>query len=207
MQDYNTVAAPAESRFVEKKSRFLSFIAPASTEQEIQCFLSRIAQEHREASHVVYAYRLRQGQLTRYSDAGEPQGTAGMPTLKVLLCRDLTDAAIATVRYFGGTLLGTGGLTRAYSRAASDAVQAAQIVRRTYGSVYQIALPYSLYARVNALIHQNCFPLLDSAFLNEVRLRVFLPENCVDAFLEELTEVTAAAADTRKIEDRFLDIS
>ena len=114
--DYRTIAAFAEDQFVEKRSRFIGAIAPVSTEEEALAFLEARRELHREATHNVYVYTLREGGLTRFSDDGEPSGTAGKPALDVLRGSGLVDVAIVVTRYFGGTLLGTGGLTRAYAQ-------------------------------------------------------------------------------------------
>ena len=110
---YKTLKRPAEASFVEKKSRFIGYCAPVKTEKEALDFVNSIREQHRTATHNVFAYSLREGNLCRYSDDGEPQGTAGLPVLDVLTRGGIVDAAIVVTRYFGGTLLGTGGLVRA----------------------------------------------------------------------------------------------
>lgn len=104
---YRTIAAPAEDEFIEKKSRFIGYIAPVTTEQEAAAFIESVRARHREARHNCYAYRLRQNNLARFSDDGEPSGTAGRPILEVLQREDLTDVCVVVTRYFGGILLGT----------------------------------------------------------------------------------------------------
>ena len=127
-KSYRTVAAPAQDEFTEKKSRFIGFIAPVTTEQEAAEFVEEIRARHREARHHCYAYLLRQGNLSRFSDDGEPSGTAGRPILEVLQREELTDVCVVVVRYFGGILLGTGGLARAYPQVCNLAVAAAEIL-------------------------------------------------------------------------------
>ena len=107
---YRTIAAPAEDEFIEKKSRFIGYIAPVTTEQEAAAFIESVRTRHREARHNCYAYRLRQNNLARFSDDGEPSGTAGRPILEVLQREDLTDVCVVVTRYFGGIKLGAGGL-------------------------------------------------------------------------------------------------
>ena len=124
-QEYTTIYSPAEDEFVERKSRFIGHIAPVQTEEEAQAFIAQIRQQHRDATHNTYAYILRSG-IKRYSDDGEPQGTAGVPMLECVEKEGLVDVAVVVTRYFGGILLGAGGLVRAYSHGAKIAVDAAQ---------------------------------------------------------------------------------
>lgn len=114
MQEYVTIYAPAEDEFVERKSRFIGAIAPVQTEEEAQAWIAQVRQQHRDATHNTYAYILRNG-IKRYSDDGEPQGTAGVPMLDCIEKEGLVDVAVVVTRYFGGILLGAGGLVRAYS--------------------------------------------------------------------------------------------
>ncbi len=124
--EYITIKEFATDDFVEKKSRFIGYIMPVKTEQEATDFITKISKKHHDATHNVYAYILRDGQVKRYSDNGEPQGTAGIPVLDVLQKEGLVDICIVVTRYFGGVMLGAGGLVRAYSHCASIAVRAAQ---------------------------------------------------------------------------------
>lgn len=126
--NYFTIYEPAEASFIEKKSEFIGYIAPVKTNDEAVAFIASIKAMHRKARHNVYAYILRHDNISRYSDDGEPQGTAGTPVLEVLQKRGLTDVCIVVTRYFGGILLGGGGLLRAYSHAASIACDAAKIM-------------------------------------------------------------------------------
>lgn len=206
MRDYKTVKGEAFSEFVEKKSRFLSYIAPVTTEAEATAFLQKIAVMHREAAHVVYAYSLLDGQIKRFSDAGEPQGTAGMPTLDVILRKDLYNVAIATVRYFGGILLGTGGLTRAYSKSASDAAAAAEIITRTWGSVLSVTIPYSLYGRVSPFLNTSPARILDSDFSDIVKINIFCPAAECEKIEKDLVELCAGSVEVQKQEEIFFDL-
>ena len=206
MRDYKTIKERAVSEFVEKKSRFITYIAPVETKEQATAFIAEINSNHREAAHVVYAYSLLEGQTKRYSDAGEPQGTAGMPTLDVILHKELFNVCIATVRYFGGILLGTGGLTRAYSKGASDAVSAAKVIKRTFGDMLRLTISYNLYGRVSPFISSKNIALVESDFGEEVTLTVFSPKNNTEALCAELVEITAANVKIEKIDELFFDI-
>jgi uncharacterized YigZ family protein len=192
MRDYKTVSGEAVSEFIEKKSRFISYIAPVSSEEEASAFLSKISQMHREARHIVYAYSLLEGQTKRFSDAGEPSGTAGMPTLEVILHKELYNVAIATVRYFGGILLGTGGLTRAYSKGASDAVASADIITRTWSDKFTITMNYSLYGKILPYLNSKNLVIQDSEFGENITLTIISPIAETEALERELIDMTSA---------------
>lgn len=206
MKDYKTAAAEAFSEFTEKKSRFITYLAPVESEEEATAFIAKIAAAHREAAHVVYAYSLLDRQIKRFSDAGEPQGTAGMPTLEVLLHKELYNVALATVRYFGGVLLGTGGLTRAYSKGASDAVAAAKIITRTWGDIISITIPYNLYGRLSPFLISKGVPVIDSDFSDTVSITVFCPAAESDSLCADIVELTAACAKIERKNQLFFDI-
>ena len=144
MAAYKTIAAPAEAEIVEKKSRFIGQIAPVSTEEEALAFIAEVKAAHRMARHNVYAYVLRGGRV-RYTDDGEPAKTAGMPTLEAIQHAGLEDVAVVVTRYFGGILLGTGGLVRAYTDATKAAIEAADIVTVSVCVDIVLEVPYGLY--------------------------------------------------------------
>ncbi len=121
--EYKTLAHFGTDSFVEQRSEFIGYASPCETEEQALAFLQSIRTKHADARHCVYAYVLRENHISRFSDDHEPQGTAGMPTLSILQHGQITDACIAVVRYFGGILLGTGGLTRAYTKSAMSAMQ------------------------------------------------------------------------------------
>ena len=183
---------------------FLGFAAPAETEADALALLSEVKGRFPDARHHVYAYLLRERSLMRYSDDREPQGTAGMPTLDAIRKSGIVDAAVVTVRYFGGTLLGTGGLVRAYGRAAADALRAAGIVSMQPFRRVELLLTYSDYPRINPLLTRRAVPILESDFGLDVRLTVRLPDGEVEAFLAELTELTAGRA-LSSLGDVFFD--
>ena len=148
MASYCTTQGRARAEIVEKKSRFIATVQHVETEEEALAFLDEIRSEHRMARHNVYAYVLRENGRVRYSDDGEPQKTAGMPTLEAIQHAGLTDVAVVVTRYFGGILLGTGGLLRAYTKSAKDTLTAAgvAVVRQWADTV--IECPYNLFERM-----------------------------------------------------------
>ena len=150
--DYKTVQFEAKGEFVEKRSRFIGYCKPVKTEQEAVEFINSKRTEHWDATHNVYAYSLREGNIKRYSDDGEPSGTAGMPTLDVILKNDIYDVCIVVTRYFGGVLLGTGGLVRAYSQGAKVALEAGNVVLMQSCAICQAKCSYNQYGKVSSLI-------------------------------------------------------
>jgi len=135
MNEYRTIKYEADDSFVERRSRFIGYAKPVTTNEEAVAFINEIKAKHWDATHNVYAYVLRDGQIRRYSDDGEPQGTAGIPVLDVLLKENLTDLVVVVTRYFGGVLLGAGGLVRAYSHGAKIAVVAAKMINMTLAAL------------------------------------------------------------------------
>ena len=147
MAAYKTIAARAEAEIVEKKSHFIGQIAPVATEEEALAFIAEVKAAHRMARHNVYAYVLRGGRV-RYTDDGEPAKTAGMPTLEAIQHAGLEDVAVVVTRYFGGILLGTGGLVRAYTDATKAAIEAADVVTVSVCVDIILEVPYSLYEQL-----------------------------------------------------------
>lgn len=175
MEEYRTVGRAGQAEFTERRSRFLGEAAPAASQREAEEFLRSVRAAHRDASHTVYAYVLREGQARRYSDDGEPQGTGGIPALNVLLQAGVTDTAVTVTRWFGGILLGTGGLARAYARGASEALKAAEITAMGAFRSGSLSCGYGLYGRVAPLIAAQGGVLEESAFAEQVTLRFRVP--------------------------------
>jgi uncharacterized YigZ family protein len=167
---YTTLREEAHVTFEEKKSVFIGHAAPAATEAEALAFLNRIRAEYPDATHNVYAYVLRENNTVRYSDDREPQGTAGMPTLDVLRKREITDAVIVVTRYFGGTLLGTGGLVHAYSHAAKLAADAAGVVLRARLALCKLTCQYNEYQKILPFLQGEGVSVTDTLFTDTVTL-------------------------------------
>ena len=188
---YLTLGGEGSSRYEEKKSVFLGFARPVADESEATAWIDSIRRRFPDARHHVYAYRLREGNLTRFTDDREPAGTAGMPTLDVLRNKDLTNCAICVVRYFGGTLLGTGGLVHAYGTAASDAVNDAGIVEMQERRAFTLTLSYADYPRVTPLLASSGATIAETAFGERVTLSGTVRRCDSDALSLSLTDATA----------------
>lgn len=196
MQEYVTIYAPAEDEFVERKSRFIGAIAPVQTEEEAQAWIAQVRQQHRDATHNTYAYILRNG-IKRYSDDGEPQGTAGVPMLDCIEKEGLVDVAVVVTRYFGGILLGTGGLVRAYSHAAARAVEAAGRVCMKPCVLMETVCDYAQYGRLLPYIAASGGTVEDTVFAEGVSLRFRLPEDESARFEKGLADLTAGTVSAR----------
>ena len=189
MAAYKTIAAPAEAEIVEKKSRFIASLAPVQSEAEALAFLEEIRAANRMARHNVYAYVLRGGRV-RYTDDGEPAKTAGMPTLEAIQHAGLEDVAVVVTRYFGGILLGTGGLVRAYTDATKAAIEAADVVTVSVCVDIILEVPYSLYEQLCRIAEAAGAKLAESDFAENVLLTFRMLDGTQASFLEKLTELT-----------------
>lgn len=190
MTEYRTAAKEAAAEFTERRSRFIGYVKPVATEGQAQDFLREIRAAHWDASHNVYAYSLREGGVRRYSDDGEPQGTAGVPVLDVLLKSGVTDAAVVVTRYFGGVLLGAGGLVRAYSHAASLALQAAGAAVMRPCLTVEVVCGYGQYGRVAALIPESGGAVDSVAFTDTVAVSFHIAAAELKPFCGKLADAT-----------------
>lgn len=192
MEEYRTVEISADDFFVEKKSKFIGYAKPVKTAEEATDFISQIKSKHWDATHNVYAYVLRENNIRRYSDDGEPSGTAGVPMLDVLLKENLVDVCVVGTRYFGGTLLGAGGLVRAYSHTSKIAVEAAHIITMAECDVMSVAVDYSFYERMNILLSDFSANIKDTVFADNVKIVFSLKKDRVESLQEKLTDISNA---------------
>ncbi len=189
-----TLLKSGTATLVEKKSEFIGYACPVMSEEEAIDFVKSIKKKHADARHNVYAYMIGQN-IARYSDDGEPQGTAGIPVLDVIRKSGFTDAVIVVTRYFGGILLGAGGLVRAYSAAAKMAVDNAEIVTYNSYTVFDLKVNYTDYGKLTVLL-ANYDPINDGIdFAERVTLSLALPADKYEAFTEEGMEITAGRAE------------
>lgn len=188
--EYRTIAAPVTASFIEKKSEFIAHLAPVHTQEESIHVIESIRRQHRRAKHHVYAYILRDGNVSRYSDDGEPQGTAGIPVLDVLQKKGLTDVCCVVTRYFGGVLLGANGLVRAYFHSAALAADAAQIKVMLPCYPVSIRMDYSLYGKIIYRLPPHDSIQIDSIFAEDVELKLLVHDTVWNQLYNELTEIT-----------------
>lgn len=192
MEEFLTVAEAATSEFVEKKSRFISDIFPVQTEEDVRACLEQVRRKYHDARHHCWCYRLKSGAV-RYSDDGEPQGTAGQPMLAVLERENIQDALCVVTRYFGGVLLGAGGLTRAYARGAKGALDAGGIACNRVWDCVRIVCPYGLLDQIKVRLAAHSAVLEDTDYGADVTLRALLPAGVVALLAEQLQELSAGS--------------
>lgn len=197
----------ASDFFIEKKSRFIGHCRPVKTEEEAMAFVTGIKKQHFDASHNVYAYILREGNLKRFSDDGEPSGKAGIPVLDAMEKSGVIDAVVVATRYFGGTLLGGGGLIRAYSHTASIALAAAEKIRMKNCLLMRLHCDYNLYGRVGALIPECGGVLDDTQFLEDVTLRFHIAPEEREAMQTKLLDLTNGKITAEQEGEMFFEFS
>ena len=191
MSEYKTVNYLGEDEFVEKKSRFIGHIAPVETEDEAIAFINSMRAKYRDATHNVYAYSIRENQIKRASDDGEPQGTGGVPVLNVINGNGLTDVCCVVTRYFGGTLLGVGGLVRAYTEGTKIALAATKIKVMAESADINLTSDYSTYGKIEHYINEKGITVLNVDFGENVTVTLRLRIGDVPAFTGDITELTA----------------
>lgn len=192
LKPYQTIRCAGESEIVISKSRFIGYCVPVSNESTAQEALAQIRKRHFDARHCCYAFRLTGG-IVRSSDDGEPSGTAGAPILSVLAGANVENVLCAVVRYFGGVLLGTGGLVRAYGNAASEALDHAEIVQIRVCARIAVTVSYSAYQLIEPMIRQKGYPC-ETEFAEAVTVTILLPAEESDAFVSGITDKTDGSA-------------
>lgn len=194
--DLKIVYEGGEGEIVEKKSRFIATVRPVHSEEEAIAFIAGLKKKYWNATHNCSAYVIGEHQeIQRCSDDGEPQGTAGKPMLDVLLGEELHDAAVVVTRYFGGTLLGTGGLVRAYSKAVQAGLKECTIIEKRYGSRLTINTDYNGIGKLQYLLGQRGIPIISSEYTDIVKAQVLVAQGIVKELTEAITEATNGRAE------------
>ncbi len=202
-QPYTTPATRAQAEYIEKKSRFIATVAPVETEAQAPSFVAEIRSRYPDARHNVYAYRVMENHTVRYSDDGEPQGTAGVPVLDVLQKSGIDNAAIVVTRYFGGILLGANGLVRAYTAAAKAALDAAGVKTFRLCTACEVVCPYPLYQKWLRDFPRLEVRITDTEFGESVTMRLSVQKERFDTLCAFLRESSAGAIAPVIIEDRW----
>lgn len=186
---------PGEAEIIEKKSRFIAAVQPVRTEEEALAFIAGLKKKYWNATHNCWAYVVgERGEIARCSDDGEPQGTAGRPMLEVLQGQEIRDVVVVVTRYFGGTLLGTGGLVRAYSRSVQAGLSASVVLEKLRGSRLTVETDYNGAGKIQYLLGQRGLRALDTQYSDRVKITVLVPEEAVPEFLKAVTEATSGKA-------------
>ena len=194
-KEYKTILNQVVVEHEEKKSRFIASVKPIKTEEEAVEFINGLKSKYWDANHNVYAYHIGGDTIVqRFSDDGEPSGTAGMPVLEVIKKKELQDLVVVVTRYFGGTLLGAAGLIRTYGKSAAMGVEAAVVVRRQLCTEVSVVVEYTLFGKVQSLILGHGYTIKDTIYGQDVELLVFVQVDAVEEFIHLIIEATNARA-------------
>lgn len=206
MTEYYIPAGPGEAKFTEKRSDFLGHVRPVESEEEARAFIERVKKEHYDARHNCWCYRLREGGVERYSDDGEPQGTAGQPMLNVFQREEVTDVVCVVTRYFGGVLLGAGGLVRAYAKSAKDALDAAglSVVRRWVAM--EVPCTYARFEEVRREAARFGGVVEKVDYGADVLLSVLIPEERSASFAAHLLDASAGTVEALETGEQLKDV-
>ena len=194
LNKYTTIKKIISGEITEKKSKFIATIFPIEDEADALQKLESVRKQHRDARHNVFVYRIANG-AERASDDGEPSGTAGIPILDIVRGMELQNILVVVTRYFGGILLGTGGLVRAYSDATKEALKQAEKVEKIWKVEYKIKISYSYYDKILYYLRTHNIPMIKSDFTEEIELYVNVEIEKAEKFCEEVTEITERTAE------------
>ena len=203
MDSYITLKQYGSFEYEDRKSVFIGEAMPVSTEADALKFIEGVKKRYPDARHHVYAYVLRENSIMRFTDDREPQGTAGMPVLDAIRKNGCTDAVIVVTRYFGGTLLGTGGLVRAYSSAAVGALEAAEIIRYDIYTEMSITVSYSDHGRIVGALDECGFRSSDVEYSDNVMILGKLPKNDFESMEKRLVELTSGRVKIEVLGEKF----
>jgi len=203
VEAYTTVEHISHFEYEDRKSVFIGEACPVTTEAEALDFIAKVKKNYSDAKHHVYAYVLRENSIMRFSDDREPQGTAGLPVLDAIRKNGCTDTAIVVTRYFGGTLLGTGGLVRAYSAAALGALREANIITYDIYSLLNINASYSDYQKITPILSEVSFRCDDTKFSDSVIISGKIKKSSCESFIKKITETTSGRCGVLELGERF----
>ncbi len=203
-ETYFVPCGEAESEFTEKRSRFIGRVARVESEAEARAYIESVKKKHYDARHNCWCYLIHEGGVVRYGDDGEPQGTAGQPMLNVFQREGVENVVCVVTRYFGGVLLGAGGLTRAYAKSAKDALDAAGKARMTLWTRLRVSVPYPLFERLTRLIDAHGGVTEGSEYGADVAVTLRLPRGKAQEFSASLTELSGGGVAPEALGEAFL---
>ena len=204
---YRTIAQPVSATYIEKKSEFIAQLQPVQTAEEAIAFLDSVRRAHRKARHNVYAYLVREQNTSRYSDDGEPQGTAGMPVLDVLQKKELTDICCVVTRYFGGVLLGSNGLVRAYSHSTALAIEQAKVQIMLPCYPVSLQADYSLYGKIAYALPKTDLIQKNVTFEDQVRMELLVRDTILPELQKQLIDLTGNQIQLQIGDKEYADFS
>lgn len=201
---YKMLQKGGSGEIIEKKSRFIATLAPAGSEEEAAAFIESMKKKYWDARHNCSAFVIgERAQTTRCSDDGEPAGTAGKPMLEVLLGAEIRNAAVVVTRYFGGVLLGTGGLVRAYTQAVQAGLEACSVVAMRYGTGLRLTTDYNGIGKIQYLLGQRGLEIKESEYTDIVTMKLMVPYEECRGLCKELTEATAGKVKIEELEKKY----
>lgn len=207
LETYKTVLEGGTGEITEKKSRFIATVRPVKTEEEALAFLEEMKKKYWDARHNCFVYSVGLNrEYTRCSDDGEPSGTAGRPMLDVILGEDIYNVAVVVTRYFGGVLLGTGGLVRAYSKAVQEGLAASRIIEKCRGIALKVTTDYTGIGKIQYIAGERNIPILNSEYTDKVVLELLIPSEDVDAVQKAVTEGTNGRARMEKDRELYFAV-
>ena len=208
LEQYKTVYEGGEGEIIEKKSRFIATVRPVETEEEALAFLEEMKKKYWDARHNCYVYSIGMNrEFTRCSDDGEPSGTAGRPMLDVILGEDIYNVAVVVTRYFGGVLLGTGGLVRAYSKAVQEGLAASKVILKQKGILLEITTDYTGIGKIQYIAGERSIPVLDSEYTDKVVMKLLVPVQDVGSVEKAITEGTNGRAGIEKDQELYYTVT
>ena len=204
LEQYRTVYEGGEGEITEKKSRFIATVHPVESAEEALAFLEEMKKKYWDARHNCYVYSIGMNrEFTRCSDDGEPSGTAGRPMLDVILGEDIYNVAVVVTRYFGGVLLGTGGLVRAYSKAVQEGLAASKVILKQKGIALKITTDYTGLGKIQYIAGERNIPVLDSEYTDKVVMKLLVPVQDVGSVQKAITEGTNGRAGIEKDQELY----
>ena len=208
LEQYKTVYEGGEGEIIEKKSRFIATVRPVETEEEALAFLEEMKKKYWDARHNCYVYSIGMNrEFTRCSDDGEPSGTAGRPMLDVILGEDIYNVAVVVTRYFGGVLLGTGGLVRAYSKAVQEGLVASKVILKQKGILLKITTDYTGIGKIQYIAGERSISVLDSEYTDKVVMKLLVPVQDVGSVEKAITEGTNGRAGIEKDQELYYTVT
>lgn len=202
---YKTVLEESETLLVEKKSKFISHVKHVDSEEEALSYLAEIRSRYSDARHNVYAYVIDENNIFRYSDDGEPSGTAGMPVLDTIRKEGIVDVIAVITRYFGGTLLGTGGLVHAYGSSAKQGIEASKPIIKTLSDIVAVKTDYSLVGKMQYKIASGGYTLEDTVYESDVTFIISCPIDETQKMIDDITEFTNGTAKCSIIDKKYVN--
>lgn len=204
-KEYKTILQYGEDEIIINKSRFIGYAKPISSEDEALEFIEEIKTKHREATHNVYGYVVgEKSNIQRFSDDGEPSGTAGIPVLEVIKKENLRNVVVVVTRYFGGIHLGAGGLIRAYTRGCKIALDASRIVKMILHTNIEVKIDYTLYGKIENFLQREKYIIDNADFGENVKLNIFVNTEKIDGFKKEIMNLTSGTGEILELDEKYI---